>query len=192
MKILLTFFLLCFSSSLFADDISDFQIEGMSIGDSLLDYFTLPEINEPNKYYFKDNRFIGIHIYKHSSFKVYDGVSFAYKPEEKYKIYELTGQIYFRDNVDECYKKQDEIVSELSVVFKNIAKKEKYNGNFPPDESGKSKTTVVQFTLSSGTVRVVCHDMSEKVTKERNWFDSLKVEIMEEEYKNFIFNEAYK
>ena len=62
MKILLTFFLLCFSSSLFADDISDFQIEGMSIGDDLLDYFTLPEINEPNKYYFKDNRFIGIHI----------------------------------------------------------------------------------------------------------------------------------
>ena len=39
MKTLLTLFVLLFSSSLYADDISDFEIEGMSIGDSLLDYF---------------------------------------------------------------------------------------------------------------------------------------------------------
>jgi len=176
----------------FAEDISDFQIEGMSIGDDLLDYFTFQEINEPKKYYFKDNKFIGIQINQHSSFKTYDAVAFAYKPDEKYKIYELTGKLFFRDNIEKCYKKQDEIASELSEIFKNIATKKKYTSNYPPDESGKSKATNVQFTLSSGTVRVVCHDMSEKVTKERNWTDSLKVEIMEEEYKNFIFNEAYK
>ena len=29
-----------------ADDISDFQIEGMSLGDSLLDYFSEEEIKE--------------------------------------------------------------------------------------------------------------------------------------------------
>ena len=31
---------LLFSSSVFAEDISDFQIEGISIGDSALEYFT--------------------------------------------------------------------------------------------------------------------------------------------------------
>ena len=41
--LLFSFFLLS-SPSVFADDISDFQIEGMSIGDSLLDYFSEDEI----------------------------------------------------------------------------------------------------------------------------------------------------
>ena len=44
MKILLTLFVLLFSPSVLAEDISDFQIEGISIGDSLLDYFSDEEI----------------------------------------------------------------------------------------------------------------------------------------------------
>ena len=40
--LLFSFFL--YSPSVFADDISDFQIEGISIGDSLLDYMTEDEI----------------------------------------------------------------------------------------------------------------------------------------------------
>ena len=45
-KLLALLFSLFFlsSPSVFADDISDFQIEGMSIGDSLLDYMTEDEI----------------------------------------------------------------------------------------------------------------------------------------------------
>ena len=35
-----------------ADDIRDFQIEGMSIGDSLLDYFSEEEINEKKKNFY--------------------------------------------------------------------------------------------------------------------------------------------
>ena len=46
MKILFTLFVLFFSSSLIADDISDFEIEGISIGDSLLDYFKKEKIKE--------------------------------------------------------------------------------------------------------------------------------------------------
>jgi hypothetical protein len=65
-KLLVLLFSLLFlsSPSVFADDISDFQIEGISIGDSLLDYMTEEEIleaiestkneyfylKEPNKY----------------------------------------------------------------------------------------------------------------------------------------------
>ena len=32
-----------------ADDIRDFQIEGISVGDSLLDYYSKVEINSKNK-----------------------------------------------------------------------------------------------------------------------------------------------
>ena len=44
MKTLLTFWFLLFSSFVFAEDISSFEIEGMSVGESLLDYFNKEEI----------------------------------------------------------------------------------------------------------------------------------------------------
>ena len=50
MKILLTLFVLLFSSSVFADDISDFHIGGMSIGDSLLNNFSKYEIENAFNY----------------------------------------------------------------------------------------------------------------------------------------------
>ena len=44
MKTLLTLLVLFFSSSVVAEDISDFEIEGFSIGDDLLNHFTEEEI----------------------------------------------------------------------------------------------------------------------------------------------------
>ena len=46
MKNILIILVLLFSSSVLAKDISDFQIEGMSIGDSLLDFISSEKINE--------------------------------------------------------------------------------------------------------------------------------------------------
>ena len=40
--------LFSFSAPSFADDIRDFQIEGMSLGDSLLDYYSEEEIEKRN------------------------------------------------------------------------------------------------------------------------------------------------
>ena len=51
MKRLLLILILTFSfqSLTKADDIKDFQIEGISVGDSLLDYYSKAEINSKNK-----------------------------------------------------------------------------------------------------------------------------------------------
>ena len=58
MKKTLIILVLLFSSSVVAEDISDFEIEGMSIGDSLLDYFSEEEINGFGKdYYPASNKF---------------------------------------------------------------------------------------------------------------------------------------
>ena len=46
MKIFLTFFVLLFSQTLYAQEKIDFRIEGMAIGDSLLDYFSKQEIKK--------------------------------------------------------------------------------------------------------------------------------------------------
>ena len=54
---------LCFITSSQADDIRDFQIEGMSIGDSALDFFSKERIKNKNKIdYPSSDRFYGISL----------------------------------------------------------------------------------------------------------------------------------
>ena len=53
--LLFSLFFLISSPSIFADDISDFEIEGISIGDSLLDYMTEEEIHKQIE--LKENEF---------------------------------------------------------------------------------------------------------------------------------------
>jgi len=57
-RLSLYLFLLLFSfqASSWADDITDFQIEGMSIGDSLLDHFSKSQINKAEKIYFPNSK----------------------------------------------------------------------------------------------------------------------------------------
>ena len=69
MKKLSTYLFLIFFSfqtSSLADDIRDFQIEGMSVGDSLLDYFNKTQIekqkNSKNTYKYKKGKFIIIGV----------------------------------------------------------------------------------------------------------------------------------
>ena len=89
MKRILAIIVLIFSlqSLTKADDIRDFQIEGMSIGDSLLNYFTEEEINNKEKLYWK-KKYISIIFNYLPSFEVYDAVQFTYKTNDKeFKIY---------------------------------------------------------------------------------------------------------
>ena len=71
--------LLCFSASSFAEDISEFQIEGISIGDSLLNHLskeeiiTEIEINKPSYNYLNDD--FG-EVYLRGNFDTYDRLSF--------------------------------------------------------------------------------------------------------------------
>ena len=63
-KILLILILsLNFQSWTKADDIRDFQIEGMSIGDSLLDFATVGKINLGKRKYYNDNKYTVTELY---------------------------------------------------------------------------------------------------------------------------------
>ena len=112
-----------------ADDIRDFQIEGMSIGDSLLDYMSEEEIiteietNKPTYNYLTDE--FG-EVYLEGNFEIYDVLSFFVKPDdENYTIYYISGSINYDDKIKQCYAKQKEIIEEFSLLYKNTKKVEK-------------------------------------------------------------------
>jgi len=185
-------FLFSFSTPSFAGDIRDFEIEGMSIGDSLLNYFTEEEINNKEKLYWK-KKYISIIFNYLPSFEVYDAVQFTYKTNDKeFKIYSIEGFLYFKNTIKDCYKKQDEIVKELSSVFKNLNKR-KQKDKHAVDKSGESKFTAVNFLFDSGgSARVICTDWGEKISTEKNWTDVLKVIVNSKKFTHFLTYEAYK
>ena len=67
MKRLLTILILIFTlqTPSQADDIRDFQIEGMSIGDSLLDYLSEEKINKKKIHIQTKDIFINLEIFIH-------------------------------------------------------------------------------------------------------------------------------
>ena len=189
MKKLSTYlFLVLFSFSVpsFADDISDFQIEGMSVGDSLLDYFSEKEIKKNKKDYYTDDKFTPVDFVEVSFFTIYDGAQIHYKTKgKKYIIYSLDAVINFENNISECYKKQNEITEELSNIFIST-KKTKRKKKHRADKSGKSTVTSVFFKFKSGDyVSVECLDWSKKM----RFRDHLRVSITLKELSDWLSTE---
>ena len=186
MKKLLMLFVLLFSSFVFADDISDFKIEGMSVGDSALNFFTKKHI-EDNTFDYPNKKFMIVQNDGPLFFKKYDAVDFHYKTDDPNYIIQNISGIIFYNNFDECNNKLDIIVEELSEVF-NLNKSKKFFEKFSGDKSGKSKFSEVYFELKSGFAVVQCYDFDE----DYNSPDFLTVALDNFEINSWLSNEAWK
>ena len=172
-----------------ADDIRDFQIEGMSIGDSALNFFTATQINNNKRNYFKSKKFTPVQNDNLTFFQTYDAVDFIFKTgDEKYIIHSLSGVLKYESNVEECYEKMEEIVSEMDILFKFAKKYPKRSYKHRNDKTQKSIVTDVEYFFSNGdTVQVACYDYSD----EHGGQDHLSVAIDTKEIYDFFINEAY-
>ena len=93
-----------------ADDIRDLEIEGMSIGDSLLDYYSEEEIKQTYAGIYPNKKFFQTDIKYSSKFETYQSVQFHTKRnDDRYIIHALSGEIVF-DNIDDCLLRKKEIV----------------------------------------------------------------------------------
>ena len=90
-----------------ADDIRNIEVEGMSIGDSLLKYMSLEEIKKAKESssFYKDNRYIV--IFSNKSSQKYEEIEITYNPSDKnFLIHSLGGgRIDYSDNYEKCKKK---------------------------------------------------------------------------------------
>ena len=186
------FLALMFCNVGFADDISDLQIEGISIGDSLLDHLsrekiiTEIEINKPTYDYLTDE--FG-EVYMFRKFEIYDHLSFLVKPKDKnYIIYFIKSSIKYDDKMKQCYVKQKEIVEEFSLLYKNTKKVEE-TVLYPDDPTGKSNIYYVQFIFDTGdAITVACKDFEGNFKIKNNYVDTLSVELSKKEAEDWLSN----
>ena len=184
--------LFSFSASSFADDLSEYQIEGISIGDSLLDHLSKEKIITE----IEDNRPVYNHltedfgeVYLYGNFDTYDRLSFFVKPKDKhYTIYAIKGGISYDDKLEQCFAKQKEIEKEFSSIYKN-AKKRKMTLEFDWDPTGESVTHNIQFTFDSGDfIEINCTKYKKSLKIENNWRDALQVIIGTKEIADWFSN----
>ena len=188
MRIFLTLFFLLFSSSMFADDITDFQIEGISIGDSALDYISREQL-EKNKElnWFDTSLYTPIaELYLPNSL-TYESFQISVKTNDKnYEIVNISGFVFYqRNNINECYEQIDSISKEIKKLFVDILDLGKSTYEHPYDKSGKSKVTDIELYLDDeGRIIIQCYDWADKYP----YTDSLRINIMTEDYSKFLEN----
>ena len=185
MKKLLIYIIIIFFSSLihsFSEDISDFQIEGISVDENVLDYFTEKTIEKESKkiktrsssYYNGSNYGVAeasenikqTSIPK-NNLKTYDDVRVTYFSETKI-IKNVTGIKYFEKNG--CNGKQKEAFNDLNKILE---------GNYKLDKkSVGADMRLVQYTFdleNGGSIEIGCYDKSK--TDNNGWVSALMLTI---------------
>ena len=192
MKTLLTLFVLLFSSSVVAEDISDFQIEGMSIGDSLLDYMSEEEIKKEIEYNLKDYKYLNDpklfrEVYMRKKMGLYDQLSFFIKlNNSNYKIYFIRGMINYEEEFDTCLNKKKEIIDIITKDTTELKTKDD-TSVLPLDPSGKSITYATNLIFKNGdNITVSCSNWEESFRKENNYTEGLSVILSKSEVMDWL------
>jgi hypothetical protein len=194
MKRLILILILTFSFQTLtkADDIRDFKIEGMSIGDSALDFFSKKEIKD-NKWEYPNKKFYRIQNDGYDFFKIYDAIDLHYKSNDsKYIIHSISGILFYTNNIEQCYSKMDQIIKEINNTFSKkvtMSDKTTFKHSSPKNIDGKSIVTQVSFTFPNGEdIDIACYDYS----KIHGSQDHLNFKIATQYFDDWLRNEAFK
>lgn len=189
MKVFLSVIILIisFQSWTKADDISELLIEEMSVGNSLLQYMTVDEINEEftltkNHYVYLNKPLKYREAYLYKNFENYDVVSFFVNPNDaNFTILAIRGLNPFINKMDECLNKRSDVAKEIEKIIFKFSKKERtFKSSLDP--SGRSIRNNLTYTLPSGDqILLSCNDWEETLRKKNNWSEGISVMIWRKE-----------
>ena len=173
-----------------ADDISDFQIEGMSVGDSLLDFFSLSSIEANVISDYNDNEYsrVNLRLKKFNDFEI---VQFHIKTKDKKYIIQSLSAGQFYDDINECYSKMEMMDKEIQNISTGVDRQDFGIQKHPTDLKSTIKSIYYYFKSGDG-FRLACFDWSKKMTKENNWRDHIKISAFTNEITTWFNEKAYK
>ena len=207
MKKILGIVTLCLllSTSAYTDDIKDFQIENISIGDSALNYFAEAQLENGEQDWFN---------YSHKEYStslvagkgIYDWFLISYKSDDDNFTIEGLAGIVVKKKYDDnkCNKELDTAALNISKLFKNTKRRKKqlykvvYNPRKifqEPNPSGKSTVASISFDFKDeGKIILSCYNMDnvtnsiDSPIKDINQFDTFRIDIRSEVFNNYLKN----
>jgi len=99
-----------------AEDIRDFQVEGISIGDSLLDYYSLEKQKEMKTVFDEKTSLVSI-IISDPSFRTYNQIQVVFIKKNQ-KILSIEGLMH-HDNYEFCLSRKSSVINEILRIFPN-------------------------------------------------------------------------
>ncbi len=196
---------LCFIGSSQADDIRDFEIEGISLGDSLLDKMSKEEIKKhqnrfPKKGFIYDSneyysltfgkKFINIPTFKLSQYD--DFQVHLKKDDEKFILAAISG--ISKMSYKKCLKEIYIIEKELDNLFKNTKKNKSATRKHPFDKTGESLVRDIYYNFNDGSsAGLVCTNWTDNMIREYpGMYDHLRLKLSTGEFANWMRKKAYK
>ena len=183
-----------------ADNIKDFEIEGMSIGDSLLDYFEKEKIkefiNHKSSYHYLKGDYVIVGISNLNqdliSLNTYSDLGVTInKNDSSYKIFSIAGQIYTYGSFEECKNNQELIAKDIK---KNLLEDNYYESILQNDKwisgavvVGKAKNHDFYFKDNSA-FRIICYELNDDSKHLANWRIKLDVIINSKVFNEFLGN----
>ena len=169
-----------------ADDIRDFEIEGVSIGDSLLEYYNPNQIENFIRNDYNYGEFYKLEITDKLLLKKlikYDSISFHIKRNDNDFIVQHIGGNIFFNKIKDCLNEQKNITNQISkalnieFTFRKLISSSYKNTKYYQSEGAVE---------NGGVIAITCYDWSKKDQDKYGWKDNLSVEIFSSEVANFI------
>ena len=169
-------------------DIFKFKIEGMSIGDSALNFFSEKDIKKNSRDHYRDKTFTPVQNDKYPFFKIYDAVDFNFRTGDKGYIFQsISGVLYFDKNIRDCYDKMDTLILDIKKKIKFTKHHSKQEFKHRSDKTGKSTFVETRFDLKNGYIGIICYDYSE----EQGGQDHLSVYVDSKEFNEWAVGGVY-
>ena len=174
-----------------ADDIADFEIEGISLGDSALNFFTKSDIDKSVKkmpqYPNDEYKIAYIQKNKKYNFKNYEGITFYFKKNDKsYSIVGILASNYYPNNFQNCLNDLKKMRKDIENSFNVLPT---YDGKDRLEFDTFGETTmhgVVYDLAKNGFSQVVCYDWSKEISKIQGRIDELTLAISTKEYGEWL------
>ena len=192
---------LSFQTLALADNIRYFQIEGMKIGDSALDYFSRAQLEDNEQ---------GWHNYSYKEYStsfmpgkgIYNWYLVSYKnDDDNFLIKALAAGLEKKNyNINECNNKLDIVASDISESFKNTIQEEKKIYKLTADSArtypftGKSIVTSLSFNFLDGAkIILACYNMDQEAKENESFLtsilkqnDSFRIDARSSEFVNYL------
>lgn len=183
--------ILSLQSMAMANDVNDYEIEGISVGDSLLEHYTKKELKEAIEIYnYPASKEFIYYFLPKKNYDIYKYIQVHVDPEDKNFIIEsIEGHISYKKNISDCYKQMEKVEKELQKQLNINGINDE--GKHPGDLSGNSKYKRVMFYFLNGDyVEVICYDMSEK-EENKGYTDRFVVSLSTKKLLDFLTHRAY-
>ena len=160
--------------NVFADDIKEFKINEMSIGDSALKYYSKNQIKSSKQNWYKRKQY---------STSARDGIQFSYKTKDSEYILAEISKTDVMD-ISQCLNELTPLADNISSLFSNkIKRKGPTITKHWADKSKKSLMHQYKFTFPNNDyIAVECYDWSKNVS----WNDHLRVRIVTNKFDKFL------